>query len=173
MAQRIRVVDVGGHNVVPTIKCQTEANVAVGAIDAGMLVKWKSNGSPYVVPLVTGDHTIGTDAAIVGLCVGSGTQTAAADGYVEVQLPLPGVIYEADATTAANVNTQAEIDALVGDRVGIDVSATTAAGNWTIDEDEGEAQTFAFCIIGGDPARQTLKFIIRTGATFLGDQDLS
>lgn len=168
MAKRFWIVDNGGHNVVPTKTFQTEANVAVGAIDPGMLLKWKSNGSPYVVPLVTGDHTIGTDTAIVGLAVSTGTQTASADGTIDVALPLPGIIYRGYATTAANVAAT-----LVGDRVGIDVSATTAAGDWTVDEDEGEAQTFAFCIVDVDTEADTIDFIIRTGATFLGDQDLA
>lgn len=171
--KRISIVDQGGHNVVPTVRFQVEANVALGAIQKGMLLKWKANGSPYVIPLVTGDHTIGTDTAIVGLAASDGTQTVAADGYIDVYMPLSGIVYEAYATTAANVNTQAEIDALVGDRVGIDVSATTEAGDWTLDEDEGETQALAFVILGGDPNKQTLKFAIRHGATFLGDQDLS
>lgn len=65
------------------------------------------------------------------------------------------------------------MNALVGDRVGINISATTAAGDWTLDENEGEAQTFAFQIIGGDYTNQTIKFIMRMGATTLGDQDLA
>lgn len=171
--KRISIVDQGGHNVIPTLRFATEANVAVGAIQKGMLLKWKSNGSPFVIPCVDGDHTIGTDTAIVGLAASDGTQTAAADGTIDVYMPLPGVVYEAYATTAANANTDAEIAALVGDRVGIDVSATTEAGDWTLDENEGEAQTFAFLIVGGDALRSTIKFIIRTGATMLGDQDLA
>jgi len=171
MAKRFKIVDTGGANVVPTIRYQTDAGD--GVIDPGMLVKFKANGSPYVVPLVTGDHTIGTDTAICGLAASTATHTSTVDGVVDVYMPLPGIIYEGYATTLANVNTQAEIDALCGDRVGIDVSATTAAGDWTVDEDEGEAQTFAFQIIGGDPERGTLKFIIRSGATNLGDQDLA
>lgn len=171
--KRIEIVDQGGHNVIPTVRFQTEANVAVGAIQKGMLLKWKANGSPYVIPLVTGDHTIGTDTAIVGLAASDGTHTASADGYIDVYMPLSGIVYEAYATTAANVNTAAEIAALVGDRVGIDVSATTEAGDWTLDEDEGETQTLAFTIVGGNPDTQKLKFVIRHGATFLGDQDLA
>ena len=168
MAKRFSIVDVGGSNTVPTVRFQTEANVAVDAIDPGMLLKWKANGSPYVIPLVTGDHTIGTDTAIVGLAASTGTQTASADGFIDVYMPLPGVIYRGFATTGANVAAT-----LVGDRVGIDVSATTAAGDWTVDEDEGEAQTFAFCIVGVDTEKDTVDFVIRSGATYLGDQDLS
>ena len=166
--KRFRIVDQGGHNTIPTVRFQTEANVAVGAIDPGMLLKWKANGSPYVVPLVDGDHTIGTDTAIIGLAASTGTQTAAADGTIDVYMPLPGIIYRGYATTGSNVAAT-----LVGDRVGIDVSATTAAGDWTVDENEGETQALAFCIVGVDTVEDTVDFIIRQGATYLGDQDLS
>lgn len=165
--KRFSIVSPGAASV-PTLTFQTEANVAVGAIDPGMLLKWKSNGSPYVIPLVDGDHTIGTDTAIVGLAASSGTQTASADGTVEVYMPLPGIVYRGYATTGSNVAAT-----LVGDRVGIDISATTAAGDWTVDENEGESQTFAFCIVDVDTENDTVDFIIRSGATFLGDQDLS
>lgn len=166
MAKRFQLVDVGGHNAIPTLTFQTAA--AGGVIDPGMFVKWSSNGSPYVVPLVDGDHTIGTDTAIVGMAVSTATHTASADGTVEVALPLPGMVYRGFATTAANVAST-----IVGDRITIDVSATTAAGDWTFDENDGETQTSAFCIVGVDATAGTVDCIIRHGATFLGDQDLS
>lgn len=166
MAKRIRIADVGGHNTIPTVRFQTDAGD--GVMDPGMLLKLKTNGSPYVIPLVDADFTIGTDTAIVGLAASTATHTASVDGYVDVYMPLPGVIYEADATTAANV-----ADTLVGDRVTIDVSATTAAGDWTIDENDGESQVNAFHIVSVDAAEGTVKFIIRSGATFLADQDVA
>lgn len=169
--KRFKIVDTGGHNTVPTLRFQTDAAATI--IEKGMLLKLTSNGSPYVTPLVTGDHTIGTDTAIVGLAAGDSTHTSLVDGYIDVYMPLPGIVYEGYATTVANIDTQAELDALMGDRVGIDVSATTSAGDWTVDEDEGESQTFAFMLVGGDAEKGTLKFIIRSGATILGDQDLS
>lgn len=169
---RFKIVDQGGHNVIPTVRFQTEANVAVGAITPGMIVKWKTNGSPYVIPVV-GTHAIGTATAIVGLVASTGTQTAAADGYVDVYMPLPGVIYEGTPSTAANVDTQTELNALVGDRVAIEISATTDAGNWTVDENAGESQTAPYLIVGGDPTVPNIKFMIRHGATYLGDQDLA
>lgn len=159
------------YNSLPTITYQTDAGD--GVMEKGMLMKFKSNGSPYATPLVTGDLTIETDVAIIGLAASDSTHTASADGTIEIYLPLPGIIYRGYATTAANVDTQAEIDALCGDRVGIDVSATTSAGDWTVDEDEGETQALAFQIVGGNPNDKTLDFIIRSGATFLGDQDIA
>lgn len=42
---------------------------------------------------MVGTHAIGTATAIVGLVASTGTQTAAADGTVDVYMPLPGIIY--------------------------------------------------------------------------------
>lgn len=166
--KRFWMVDNGGHSAVPTVRFQTEANGTSVGIKGGIFYKWKSNGSPYVVPAVTGDHTIGTDTALLGLAASDSTATASADGYVDIYMPLPGVVYRGFATTAGNVAAT-----IVGDRVGIDVSATTDAGDWTVDEDEGETQTLAFCIVGVDTSEKTVDVIIRHGATYLGDQDLS
>lgn len=166
--KRISMVSPGGHTDVPTQRFQTEANGLSVGITGGVFYKWKTNGSPYVVPCVTGDHTIGTDTAIVGLAASNSTATTAADGTVDLYMPLPGVIYRAYGTIAANVAAT-----LVGDRVTIDVSATTDAGNWTINESAGEGQTNAFCIVGVNAVEDTVDFILRFGATYLGDQDLA
>jgi hypothetical protein len=138
-----------------------------------MLLKSTAAGSPYVTPCVTGDHTNTTDTAIVGLAASDSTHTATADGYIDVYMPLPGIVYEGYATTPANIDTQAELDALVGDRVVMTVSATTSAGDWTIDEDAGEAAASSIMIVGGDPTRGTIKFIIRSCSTILGDSDIT
>jgi len=166
--KRIWIVDQGGHTNIPTVRFQTEANVAVGIMGAGMLLKWKANGSPYVIACVTGDHTIGTDTAMLGLAANDSTATASADGVIDVYMPLPGIIYRAYAHTGANVAAT-----IVGDRVDLDISATTDAGNWTINEDAGDTLTNAFCIVGVDTDNDTVDFIIRSGATYLGDQDLA
>ena len=103
----------GGANSVPTVRYQTEAGAA--ALNAGELCKRKSAGSPYVIALVDADLTRGTDSQFVGLAASAGTHTASVDGVVDVYLPLPGIVFEAKSKTAASVDTQSEIDALVGD----------------------------------------------------------
>lgn len=170
--KRFRIVDAGGHNVVPTVRFQTQANVSLDVMDPGMLVKFAANGSPYVIPCV-GTHAIGTATAIVGLTASTGTHTSAADGTIDVYMPLPGVVYEGFASTASNIATTALLNALLGDRVPKEISATSLAGNWTIDENGAEGQTNPYWMIGGDPAAGTIKFMIRAGATALADQDLS
>lgn len=153
----IQIVRTAGGNV-PTYRWQTDAGDA--AIKAGDPVKLKAAGSPYVIGLVDGDHTILTDTAIVGIAAGASTHTAAADGYVDVYMPLPGIVYEAKATTAGNVAAT-----LVGDRVTVDLTGTT----YTIDENAGDAATSSFIVTGVDTERDTIEFIIRSTATILGE----
>lgn len=156
----IKIVRTAGGNV-PTFRWQTEAGAT--DINAGEPVKLKAAGSPYAIPLADADLTIGTDTAMIGVAASDSTHTSSADGVIDVYVPLPGIVYEAKATTAANVDTQAEIDALVGDRVTIDLSG----GSYTLDENDTDGANNAFYIIGGDPDRQTIEFIIRTDATVL------
>lgn len=156
-----------GLQHLPVLRFQTEAGAT--DIKAGEFVKWKANGSPYVIPLADADGVIGTVVALVGLAKSDSTHTAAVDGYVDVYLPVPGVVYEIKAKTATAADTQAEIDALCGDRVIIDLTA----GAYTLDTAAGEAQTSPFTIVGGDPEKKTLYVTLRSGATFLGDQDIA
>lgn len=150
-----QLVRTAGGNV-PTIRWQTDAGDA--AIKAGDPVKIKAAGSPYVIGLVDGDLTIGTDTAMVGVAASDSTHTASADGVVDVYLPLPGTVWRAKATTAGNVAAT-----LIGDRVTVDLAGTT----YTIDEDSTDAAANAFYIVGVDADEGTVDVIIRTDATIL------
>ena len=157
----------GGHSNVPTFTFQTEA--AATDILAGEPVKWKSVGSPYVIPLADADLTIGTDTGLVGvIAAGDSTHTASADGTIEVYLPLPGIIYRGKALTASTFDTQSEIDALVGDRVVVDLTSST----YTIDAAVGDGAQNAFLIVGGNPDTQEVWFTCRLDATFLSGESV-
>lgn len=149
------------YGTLPVRTWQTDAGDT--AILQGEPVKLKAAGSPYAIPLADADLTIGTDTVMLGIAATNSDHTASVDGTVEVYVPLPGVEYEMTATTAANVDTQAEIDALVGDRVTIDL----ADGVYTIDENDGDGANNAFYITGGDPDKGTLTFTVRADATYL------
>lgn len=151
----IQIVRTAGGNV-PTFRWQTDAGDS--AIKAGDPVKIKAAGSPYVIGLADGDLTIGTDTAMVGIAASDSTHTAAADGVVDVYIPLPGVVYRAAATTAGNVAAT-----LVGDRVTVDLAGTT----YTIDENAGDGANNAFYIVDVDADEGTVDFIIRADATVL------
>jgi hypothetical protein len=102
-----RIVDQAGYNVIPTRTFQTEANTTV--IKPGEPVRMKTIGtSVYAELCADADPTIGTDY-VLGIAKSTSTQTAAADGVVEVFLPLPGVVYRGKAKSAAAADTAAEI----------------------------------------------------------------
>lgn len=157
----ILLKDHGGANTLPTQRWLTEA--AATAILAGEPVKFKSAGSPYAIPLADADLTIGTDTAMLGVAASDGTHTASADGYVDVYMPLPGTVWRAKAKTASTFDTQSEIDALIGDRVVLDLTSST----YTVDVAAGDGANNAFYIVGGDPTNSEVWFTIRTDATYL------
>lgn len=87
----------------------------------------KTPGSAFVVAWDasnTAKPVVATDY-VAGLAMSTSTETASAVGYVDVMPLLPGMVLIGDPKVAATWDTQAEYDALVGDRVLLD---TTAAG---------------------------------------------
>lgn len=151
----IKIYDMGGLSSVTSEKWQTEA--AATAIYAGEPVKLKAAGSPYVIPLADADLTLGTDVLFIGIAATDSTQTASADGSVQVYIHSSLITYEAKAKTLANVNTQSEINALCGDRKIFDLTSSV----YTVDDAAADAAANALLITGGDPERGTLRFRIK------------
>ncbi len=159
------------YNCIPTVEYQTDAGD--GVLEVGMFAKGKGAGSPYASPSATGDHTIATDQPILGLVSKTSTHTSTDDGVVQVYAPLPGIIYRGFATTASNIDTVAKLKLLEGDRVDITVSATTTAGDWSINEDQGDTVAQAFRILDGDADKGTIDFMIRQAGTMYGDDKIA
>lgn len=157
----IRLADGDGGTQVPTRVWQAEA--AATAMLAGEPVKAKVAGSKYAIPLADAEPVIGTTTAVIGICKSASTQTASADGVVEVFEPNEGVLYSARAKSAAAADTQAEIDALVGKRVVLDLTA----GVYTVDTAAADAATNGILIMGGDFTHSTIFFFIRSSGTIL------
>lgn len=97
----------------------------------------KRNGN-FVIPVLDGDGEQGTDI-LVGVVTKESTETASADGVVEVNLIGPGTMLEGKATTPANIDTAAKLLGVQGDYVAFDVNSLTQ----TIDEDEGRQRIIA------------------------------
>ena len=154
----ITIKDQAGHNVIPTRRWQTEA--AATAIYAGEPVKLKASGSPYVIPVADAEPIIATTTAIIGIAASDSTHTASADGYVDVYVPLPGVVYKAKAKTASTFDTQSEINALCGDNVVFDLTSST----YTVDAAATDGATKGIRIVGGDPNGAYVYFEIRPAA---------
>ena len=161
---RIREKNDGFVRVIPVQDRTTSG--ASATIKAGEPVKMAADGSPYALLLATGDPEIGTDQ-MLGIAVSESTETASADGEVSVFVPGPNSVLECAATTAANVDAQSEIDALVNDCVTFDLTGTT----FTIDEDEGnDDNVHGLRIVGGDPNRQVLYFVVKPKAMSLDSE---
>jgi len=95
--------------------------------------------------------TIADFDIFVGIAKRDSSETASVDGKVEVDLVGPGSVIEGDATTAANIDTAAELIGLMFDHIAFDVSAASV---FTLDEDEnGGATNLALVIVGGDIIR--------------------
>lgn len=146
-----------------TVAVEWKAEAAATAMYAGEPVKLKAAGSNYAIPLADADLTIGTDTVFLGVCASDSTQTASADGIVRVYMPKPELVYEAKAKTSTTVDTDAEIAALVGDRVIMDLTSST----FTLDTGAADGATNAFYIVGGDSSRATVHFTCRADATYL------
>lgn len=103
------------------------------AMLTGEAVKRGSTGGNFAISIQDGDPEAGTDI-FLGIVNRDSTETAAADGKVEVLLIGSNTVLFGDATTAANVDTASELLGLILDYVAFDVSAASV---YTIDEDEG------------------------------------
>lgn len=154
----VRIIDQAGHNVIPTVRWQTEAGAT--AIYAGEPVKLKAAASPYVIPLADAEPVIGTTTQVIGIAASDSNHTAAVDGYVNVYIPLPGVIYAAKAETASTADTQAEIDAVCGDTLLFNLGS----GVYSIDVAAGSAATGGLQVVGGDPKNAEIYFMLRPAA---------
>lgn len=114
-----------------------------------------------VAIMVDSDGTTG--ARFAGIAKSDSDETAAAAGEVTLWLPLPGLIYSGKAKTAANADTQAEVEGLYGKRVYFDLTSST----WTIDTGATDAATNCVVIIGGDYHTRTIFFVYSaSGAIF-------
>lgn len=139
---------------------------AVGTIANGTPTKAidAAAASPYLgtsVAMVDGDGT--TSQRFTGIAKSTSTETASVAGSVEIWLPLPGIVYACKAKTASTADTQAEVDALSGKRVVLDLTTNV----WTVDAAAADAVVNCVVIIGGDFRTQTLNFHYSSKGTVL------
>lgn len=155
-------VDFGGLNTLPVRTFQTEA--AATAILPGEPVRLKTIGtSVYAELCADADPTIGTDV-VVGIAASASTQTASADGVVDVYMPLPGVVYRGKAKSAAAADTDAEIKALANKRVIWDLTSSV----WTIDTAAADGATNGIILTGtGDASTSEVDWMLDIRTTHL------
>lgn len=158
-ANDILLFNPNGLNQPASITFKTEANGT--DILVGEPVQIGGTGGNFVIPLADGEPT--TSELMLGVAASNSTHTASANGEVEVVLALPGVVFEAMATTPANIDTEAKLLAILNDRVAFDL----ANGVYTVDENEGDDSAHGLRIVGGDISTGKLYFVVRESATNL------
>lgn len=127
------------------------ASGAAATIDRGAPSK---ESSTYVAIMADGEGT--TSEQFAGLGKSVSTDTTAADGTVELFLPLPGLIYVGSPKVAGAADTEAEILALCGKRIVLDLTST----DWTVDSAAADGIGNAVVIVGGNPNEDKVYFSI-------------
>jgi len=140
-----------------------EYQVAASAtlINAGEPVA-KALAAAVVTPMATNKPVVATDF-LAGIAATTSTNTASTAGTVWVYPIVPGVVYTIKPKVAATFDTQAEYDALVGDRVLIDLTS----GSYTILAADGATSG---CVIEQlDVAKYPgrVAFSFRNGVSYL------
>lgn len=125
---------------------------AAASIDRGAPTKEGSSGA--VAIMADGEGT--TSERFSGMAKSVSTDTAAADGVVEVYLPLPGLVYVGSPKVAGAADTKAEIQAISGKRIVLDLTSTT----WTVDTAAADGATNSVVIVGGSPNDDLVYFVM-------------
>lgn len=117
-----------------------------------------AEGGNYVVKLATGEPKIGTDI-VTGISAKQSTETATANGEVELYMPLPGIIYECAATTSSNF-----AEGILFDTVTFDLTTST----FTVNENEGsDENVHGLRMLAYHGSTGKVEFIIKGEATIL------
>ena len=141
------------------------ASGTTSSINAGELVL-KSLGSQYVTAWTANNSAkpvVGTDY-VAGLSASTSTETTSAAGVVEIIPLIPGQIFLANPNSAAAWDTQAEYNALVGDRVLLN---TTSGGVQTILATDGATNGLVIQDLDITKFPGKVAFACRAGLSFL------
>lgn len=122
----------------------------------------KTLGTRYVTAMATNKPVVGTDS-IVGIAQSQSDQTASANGTVDVMPVSKDLIFLITPKVAATFDTQAEYDALVGDRVLIDLTG----GSYTILAADGATYGCVIRDLDINKYPGKVAFSFREGANYL------
>lgn len=124
---------------------------AAASIDRGTPTK---ESSTAVAIMADGEGT--TAEQFAGVAKSVSTDTAAAAGTVQLFIPLPGLFYFASPKVAGAADTEAEILALCGKRIVLDLTST----DWTVDTAASDGIGNSVVIVGGNPNEDKVYFAI-------------
>lgn len=146
MAKRIGIVN-------PTTEAfsykRAVASGANASIDRGTPTK---ESSTAVAIMADAEGT--TAEQFAGVAKSVSTDTTGAAGTVQLFMPLPGMFYVASPKVAGAANTEAEILALCGKRIILDLTT----GDWTVDTAAVDGIGNAVVIVGGNPGEDKVYF---------------
>lgn len=128
------------------------ASGTAASIDRGAPTKEGSSGA--VAVMADGEGT--TSERFAGIAKSVSDETAAANGSVEVILPLPGLVYVGSPKVAGAADTEAEIQAISGKRIVLDLTST----DWTVDTAAADGIGNAVVIVGGSPNDDLVYFVV-------------
>lgn len=137
------------------------ASGTTASISAGTPVS-KPLGAAAVAAAATNFPVVGTDY-MAGIAASTSTETASLAGSVYVTKLVPGVTYLVAPKVAATWDTQAEYDALVGDRVLLDLTSNT----WTILASDSANNGCVVMPLDISRYPGKVRFAVRAGASYL------
>ena len=153
----VKIISTAGYDLPPSMVFRTEASST--QINAGEPVGIGGTGSNYVIQIVDA-HPILADTyltGMVGIAATTGTAAAsAADGTIEVNLALPGIVYACKALDVTTINTDGKLLAVLNDNVYFDLTT----GTYTVDvANSSTGGTGGLRIVGGDIVNGIVYFV--------------
>lgn len=141
------------------------ASGAVATINAGELVL-KTLGSAFVVAWgnTAAKPVVGTDF-LAGVSTSTSTDTASANGTVEIMPIDPKMVFLVSPNAPTSWDTQAEYDALVGDRVLL--SSSSVGGAQTLLAADGSTNGLVVQPLDIQKYPGKVAFSIRAGAFYM------
>lgn len=134
---------------------------SAASIKAGEPVS-KALGAPNVTAMATNKPVVGTDY-LAGIASSTSTDTASANGTVAVMKMSTQISYLISPNSTAAWDTQAEYDALVGDRVLIDLTT----GSYTILATDGANNGCVIMPLDISKYPGKVRFAFRGGVNYL------
>lgn len=150
-------------------------STTVASIKPGEPVEAGGTGNNFALPIVDGEPVQAQSTRLIGIGASESTETSSADGYMLVEHVIPmATVLECRVNTAANVNTQAEFDAIQGDSITFDAAAINASRDttpYTIDENEGDdPNDHGLVVVGWDINRPAfLQVVVKPLVTLFGN----
>jgi len=155
MALQVEIIKNPGETI--TLQVNDRDTSSALPILKGYPVKISSN---YCIAV--GDTEPVITAPMLGIAAADSTETASVDGTVDVTTVIPGqTVLRAKATTAANMDTAAELAAFIGNTVNFDRTGSTSY-TFTVDENEAtDPNVNGLLIVGGDIDKGTIDFMVK------------